>query len=906
MGNWSDLKAAIAQVIKTNGTQEITGQILQDSLNNIISNVGKDCTFAGIATTTTNPGVPDGNVFYLATEAGTYSNFNGIEIADGEAVILEWRGSWVKKTTGFATAAKLAELSSNFDYAFLVGVPELDTYTKTFTLKRGTNVIGCNGVNKVLDSDLSVTKDGTDWNSHFILLDIENNTLRLIQSNKIIEKDYASEVVIALVRWTECVYQGNFRSYKLNDTTIDLKLNRNKFPDYALLYNTIPKLDTSAKTFTLPKGSHILGNNGTVQLPYGDDDNDLIYTQEEIGLSHGSHFLILNTNTLEKRAIRTGEQFYLKDKEVVIALVRWGERVYQANFPKYYLNDTLVTLCPDRDYGGEIDTLTTKSGEDLASNSYYNLQFYKVGDTVSNLSPTPISTTFYNYHFVVQKGDKVVIKGLGSSSGSRLYMFVSTKTRLVTAIADAGIDARTTPLEFTFDEETEVYGTSTSSNCYVKILKNIFSEDIKSTTSLFFDYICLVPSASTYPELNTSLQTFTLKSGSHLFGNGLDLTLNEDIVINRTDTSYVSHYIVINKNKEHRIVAANKQLTLEENECVVCLLRWLTGIIQANFYKYYLDGVLVDFKPLGKTSIDVFAPKMFNPSLNLQKEQLKILAIGNSYTEDSTHYLPQIVIASGIDTSNICLYKAIRGSASFKTWYDCYYDQDNATYGINKVLGGLDANVTGTAATNNGEKFRNTLTNNKWDLIIIHQVSTYAPYYDRWEEDSNAGYLSKFIRLLRKHQPQATIGFLLVHSYWSNYGGNTEKSSLERWKLIAESAMKLRANYGIDFIIPYGTAIQNLRTSSLNNDYDLTADGTHCANGIADYTAACAYYQSLFAPRYGVGILGNSARIDVEQTETYPSSDISVTDENAETCQKAAFLACYNWYECQNPENFDI
>lgn len=802
--------------------------------------------------------------------------------------------------------AKLTELSSNFDYAFLVGVPELDTYTKTFTIKRGTNVIGCNGVNKVLDSDLSVTKDGTDWNSHFILLDIENNTLRLIQSNKIIEKDYASEVVIALVRWTECVYQGNFRSYKLNDTTIDLKLNRNKFPDYALLYNTIPKLDTSAKTFTLPKGSHILGNNGVVQLPYGDDDNDLIYTQEEIGLSHGSHFLILNTNTLEKRAIRTGEQFYLKDNEVVIALVRWGERVYQANFPKYYLNDTLVTLCPDRDYGGEIDTLTTKSGEDLASNSYYNLQFYKVGDTVSNLSPTPISTTFYNYHFVVQKGDKVVIKGLGSSSGSRLYMFVSTKTRLVTAIADAGIDARTTPLEFTFDEETEVYGTSTSSNCYVKILKNIFSEDIKSTTSLFFDYICLVPSASTYPELNTSLQTFTLKSGSHLFGNGLDLSLNEDIVINKTDTSYGSHYIVINKNKELRIVAANKQLTLEENECVVCLLRWLTGIIQANFYKYYLDGVLVDFKPLGKTSIDVFAPKMFNPSLNLQKEQLKILDIGNSYTEDSTHYLPQIVIASGIDTSNICLYKAIRGSASFKTWYDCYYDQDNATYGINKVLGGLDANVTGTAATNNGEKFRNTLTNNKWDLIIIHQVSTYAPYYDRWEEDSNAGYLSKFIRLLRKHQPQATIGFLLVHSYWSNYGGNTEKSSLERWKLIAESAMKLRANYGIDFIIPYGTAIQNLRTSSLNNDYDLTADGTHCANGIADYTAACAYYQSLFAPRYGVGILGNSARIDVEQTETYPSSDISVTDENAETCQKAAFLACYNWYECQNPENFDI
>lgn len=296
---------------------------------------------------------------------------------------------------------------------------------------------------------------------------------------------------------------------------------------------------------------------------------------------------------------------------------------------------------------------------------------------------------------------------------------------------------------------------------------------------------------------------------------------------------------------------------------------------------------------------------MFNPPLNLQKTQLKVLDIGNSYTEDSTHYIPEIVTASGINVSDMCLYKAIRGSSSFKTWYDCYHDQDNVGYSISKVVGGIDADITGTAAANNGERFRNTLINNEWDLIIIHQVSTYAPYYERWEENNNAGYLSKFIRLIRKHQPKATIGFLLVHSYWSGYGGNTEHSSLQRWKLIAESAMKLRANYGIDFIIPYGTAIQNLRASSLNNDYDLTADGTHCANGLADYTAACAYYQSLFAPRYGVGILGNSARINVQQTETYPSSDISVTDENAPIAQVAAMAACYNWYECINPEDIE-
>ena len=296
---------------------------------------------------------------------------------------------------------------------------------------------------------------------------------------------------------------------------------------------------------------------------------------------------------------------------------------------------------------------------------------------------------------------------------------------------------------------------------------------------------------------------------------------------------------------------------------------------------------------------------MYNPPLDLQKETLRVLDIGNSYTDDATHYLPLLTEASGIDVSDMCLYKAIRGGASFKNWCDIYDDKDTtSSYAISKVIGGLNANTSGKAAKGDGEKFRNTLSDNEWDLIIIHQVSTYAPYYERWEENSDAGHLSDFLRLIRKHQPQATIGFLLVHSYWDEYSGNKEKSSLERWKLIAESAKKLSANYNIDFIIPYGTAIENLRASSFNNEYDLTIDGTHCASGLADYTAACCYFQSLLAPRYGVSILGNTARWSNNgETGTYPSSIVDVTDNNSLLAQKAAFIANDNWYECTNSED---
>lgn len=67
--------------------------------------------FGGIATPDTEPAISDQNVFYIATEPGTYANFGGITVNDGEAVILQWNnGTWSKNVTGFATSEKLTEL----------------------------------------------------------------------------------------------------------------------------------------------------------------------------------------------------------------------------------------------------------------------------------------------------------------------------------------------------------------------------------------------------------------------------------------------------------------------------------------------------------------------------------------------------------------------------------------------------------------------------------------------------------------------------------------------------------------------------------------------------------------------------------------------------------------------------
>lgn len=88
MANYADLKAAVNAVIKTNGNQAITGQVLQNVLNTIISTIGENATLKGIAVPTTNPGNPDANVFYLAIQSGNYVNFNNSFVGYGEIAIL--------------------------------------------------------------------------------------------------------------------------------------------------------------------------------------------------------------------------------------------------------------------------------------------------------------------------------------------------------------------------------------------------------------------------------------------------------------------------------------------------------------------------------------------------------------------------------------------------------------------------------------------------------------------------------------------------------------------------------------------------------------------------------------------------------------------------------------------------
>lgn len=113
MANYANLKSAIQEVIRTNGNEEITGALLQQTLLAIVNTLGVGYQFMGVAVHNTDPGTPDQRVFYIGIETGAvYSNFGGIQHNNNYLLnILYYNSQW-----HLATGIYLADSLTNTDY----------------------------------------------------------------------------------------------------------------------------------------------------------------------------------------------------------------------------------------------------------------------------------------------------------------------------------------------------------------------------------------------------------------------------------------------------------------------------------------------------------------------------------------------------------------------------------------------------------------------------------------------------------------------------------------------------------------------------------------------------------------------------------------------------------------------
>ena len=100
MASYNELNALIDAYINRNGVQAITGQILNGVLKAMVEQLGRGYTIMGAATPETDPGTPDGPECYFASETGTYTDFDGLQVVPGELALLCYTPTdgWTKAT----------------------------------------------------------------------------------------------------------------------------------------------------------------------------------------------------------------------------------------------------------------------------------------------------------------------------------------------------------------------------------------------------------------------------------------------------------------------------------------------------------------------------------------------------------------------------------------------------------------------------------------------------------------------------------------------------------------------------------------------------------------------------------------------------------------------------------------
>lgn len=268
---------------------------------------------------------------------------------------------------------------------------------------------------------------------------------------------------------------------------------------------------------------------------------------------------------------------------------------------------------------------------------------------------------------------------------------------------------------------------------------------------------------------------------------------------------------------------------------------------------------------------------------------LRILAIGNSFSDDGMEYLPLLMDNMGIE--NVEIARLYVGGCSLEQ-HIAFYDQNQAPYQFyysatkrfNKPkiktdirLGNPEANLwqkTDRVALIDALKW------GEWDIITMQQVSGLSGLYDSYQP-----YLGRLVEIVRKHQPDAKIAWQMTWAYstdsqhgdFHRYGRNQQ----QMLDAIYASVNEMLKEIDFDYIIPSGTAIQSLRLSDVNNHpLDLTRDGYHMDLGAGRYTLACVWYETLIKPFTHKSMMGNTLYTNI--------GNVHVTEYNAPYFHKAA------------------
>lgn len=226
-----------------------------------------------------------------------------------------------------------------------------------------------------------------------------------------------------------------------------------------------------------------------------------------------------------------------------------------------------------------------------------------------------------------------------------------------------------------------------------------------------------------------------------------------------------------------------------------------------------------------------------------QSDTIKVLAIGNSFSEDAIEeHLHDLAKAEGLNVIICNMY--IGGCAIDRHVKNIRNNQ--AEYRYRKI------DADGNMVEVKGYTIEKVLGEEDWDYISVQQSSRVSGLADSYK------LLPELLSYIRERVPSDAT--LMFHQTWAYAHNSTHKAfvnydndQLKMYKAIVSVTKSVIPEMGIKFIIPSGTAIQNARTSPVLGN-DLTRDGYHLSRPHGRYVAACTWLEAVL----GVNPVGNN------------------------------------------------
>lgn len=268
---------------------------------------------------------------------------------------------------------------------------------------------------------------------------------------------------------------------------------------------------------------------------------------------------------------------------------------------------------------------------------------------------------------------------------------------------------------------------------------------------------------------------------------------------------------------------------------------------------------------------------------------LRILFIGNSFTKDAVEHLPKMVSAADIPT--LKMVHLYYGGRTIPEYADGYATKSD--YTCYKYNPGTSLWLSYT-----GYNIQQIVKSDTWDIVCLqeHTGNSCGWIWNDTEKNAIQGLIADIRADQNGHTPKFV--YIMSQAYFNMDKIGTAQRPYknfttqdEMFDVIVAQARKVLDQTDVEQIIPTGTVLQNLRTSPLNNDMDLTRDGYHMDYGLSRYAAACAVFESIILPSFdGKKLDGNSFRYNVSSTAdgTYTTP---VTDDNQPVALQAARYA---------------